>query len=89
MTPVEALDRIVHCLDRAHDNSFRAKAFDLLTATATQKAFRLDTEPAKVRDGYGRNIYGQSVLLARRLIEAGTRVVDDLRSALARGMIDM
>jgi hypothetical protein len=56
-------------------DGFRAKAFDLLTATATQKAFRLDTEPARVRDSYGRNIYGQSVLLARRLIEAGTRVV--------------
>ncbi len=55
-------------------DAFRAKAFDLLTATATQKAFRIDLEPPKVRDSYGRNIYGQSVLLARRLIEAGTRV---------------
>jgi Protein of unknown function (DUF1501) len=52
----------------------RAKAFDMLTGTATQKAFRLDEEAAKVRDAYGRNIYGQSVLLSRRLIEAGTRV---------------
>lgn len=50
------------------------KAFDLLTSPATQKAFRLDLEPVKTRDSYGRNIYGQSVLLARRLIEAGTRV---------------
>src|SRR5204862_62320 len=54
-------------------DGFRAKAFSVLTATATQQAFRLDREPPKVRDGYGRNIYGQSVLLARRLIEAGTR----------------
>ena len=36
---------------------------------------RLEHEPDRVRDAYGRNIYGQSVLLARRLIEAGTRVV--------------
>jgi hypothetical protein len=50
------------------------KAFDLLTAPATQRAFRLDLESVKTRDSYGRNIYGQSVLLARRLIEAGTRV---------------
>jgi hypothetical protein len=50
------------------------KAFDLLTSPATQKAFRLDLEPVKTRESYGRNIYGQSVLLARRLIEAGTRV---------------
>ncbi len=54
--------------------TFQARAFDLLTSPATQKAFRLDQEPAAVRRSYGRNIYGQSVLLARRLIEAGTRV---------------
>jgi hypothetical protein len=52
----------------------RQKAFDLLTAPATQKAFRLDLESDRTRDSYGRNIYGQSVLLARRLIEAGSRV---------------
>lgn len=55
-------------------SGFQSKAFDLLVSAATQKAFRLDREPLAVRDHYGRNIYGQSVLLARRLIEAGTRV---------------
>jgi hypothetical protein len=55
-------------------DAIQQKAFDLLTAPATQRAFRLDLEPVKTRDVYGRNIYGQSVLLARRLIEAGTRV---------------
>jgi hypothetical protein len=55
-------------------NRFQAKAFDLLTSPDTRRAFRLDQEPPAVRDRYGRNIYGQSVLLARRLIEAGTRV---------------
>ncbi len=54
---------------------FQGKAFDLLVSAQTQKAFRLDREPPVVRDRYGRNIYGQSVLLARRLIESGTRVV--------------
>ena len=39
-----------------------------------REAVRIDREPAKLRDAYGRNIYGQSVLLSRRLIEAGTRV---------------
>jgi hypothetical protein len=53
---------------------FQARAFDLLTSAATRQAFRLDQEPARLRDAYGRNIYGQSTLLARRLIEAGTRV---------------
>src|SRR5262245_55663005 len=52
----------------------RAKAYDLLTSKAMREAVRIDREPAKVRDAYGRNIYGQSVLLSRRLIEAGTRV---------------
>src|SRR5207248_2099541 len=54
-------------------DSFQAKAFDLLTSPATQRAFQLDREPLPVRERYGRNIYGQSVLLARRLIEAGSR----------------
>jgi hypothetical protein len=52
----------------------QARACDLLTAPAAQRAFRLDQEPARVRDAYGRNIYGQSLLLARRLVEAGTRL---------------
>jgi hypothetical protein len=52
----------------------QARACDLLTSSAAQRAFQLDQEPARVRDAYGRNIYGQSLLLARRLIEAGTRL---------------
>src|SRR5438128_524624 len=52
----------------------QAKACDLLTSAAAQRAFQLDQEPARVRDAYGRNIYGQSLLLARRLVEAGTRL---------------
>jgi Protein of unknown function (DUF1501) len=55
-------------------DTFQAKAFDLLSAPASQRAFELDREDPRVRDRYGRNIYGQSALLARRLIEAGTRV---------------
>jgi hypothetical protein len=54
---------------------FQQRAFDLLTSAATQRAFRIGEEPDPTRERYGRNIYGQSVLLARRLIEAGTRVV--------------
>jgi hypothetical protein len=55
-------------------DGIRAKAYDLLTSRAMRDAVRIDQEPAKLRDAYGRNIYGQSVLLSRRLIEAGTRV---------------
>lgn len=53
----------------------QGRAIDLLTSAAAQDAFRITNEPANVRDSYGRNIYGQSTLLARRLIEAGTRLV--------------
>jgi hypothetical protein len=55
-------------------DGIRAKAYDLLTSKAMREAVRIDREPMKVRDAYGRNIYGQSVLLSRRLVEAGTRV---------------
>lgn len=55
-------------------NAFQQKAFELMTSAETRRAFRIDDEPAKTRESYGRNIYGQSTLLARRLIEAGTRV---------------
>ena len=54
---------------------FQQRALDLLTSAEVQRAFRISDEVDKVRESYGRNIYGQSVLLARRLIEAGTRAV--------------
>ena len=54
---------------------FQQQAFDILTSRTVQSAFRIQEEKESTRERYGRNIYGQSVLLARRLIEAGTRVV--------------
>src|SRR5262245_41307491 len=68
------MDQLAGELAQNEMTSLQARAFDLLTSSATQRAFQIDCEPARVRDAYGRNIYGQSVLLARRLIEAGTRV---------------
>jgi uncharacterized protein (DUF1501 family) len=56
-------------------SDFQQRAMQLLTSENTQRAFRLSDEPEAVREAYGRNIYGQSTLLARRLIEAGTRMV--------------
>src|SRR5262249_60500609 len=52
------------------------RAFDLLTSGQAQAAFDLEAEPGRVRDRYGRNLVGQSVLLARRLVEAGLRFVN-------------
>jgi hypothetical protein len=72
---LEQLDRLRNSDRQLQDmTSFQARAFDLLTSPASQRAFQLDQEPLAVRASYGRNIYGQSVLLARRLIEAGTRL---------------
>jgi uncharacterized protein (DUF1501 family) len=54
---------------------FQQQALDLLVSPTVQAAFRIDQEKDSTRNTYGRNIYGQSVLLARRLLEAGTRLV--------------
>ncbi|MFN9717625.1 MAG: DUF1501 domain-containing protein [Planctomycetota bacterium] len=56
-------------------DEFQSRAFELLTSDAAQKAFHLNLESNETRARYGRNIYGQSALLARRLVEAGTRFV--------------
>jgi uncharacterized protein (DUF1501 family) len=51
------------------------RAFDLVSSAAAQKAFAISAEPDRVRERYGRHVFGQSVLLARRLVEAGVRLV--------------
>ena len=53
----------------------RRQAFELLASGRVANAFKLELEPAKVRDRYGRNPFGQSLLLARRLIGAGVPIV--------------
>ena len=63
LSAIEALDE------------YQQRAFDLLSSPAAQRAIDIGSEPAATRERYGRNIYGQSVLLARRMVEAGTRVV--------------
>ena len=51
------------------------KAMDLLHSTAARKAFDLSSEPVATRDRYGRSRFAQSILLARRLVEAGVSLV--------------
>lgn len=53
----------------------RQKAIGLLTGSPIRRAFELEQEPAALRDRYGRSHYGESFLLARRLVEAGVRLV--------------
>ena len=54
---------------------FYQKALDLVSSPAAKRAFDLGAEPDKLRDAYGRTTGGQGALLARRLIEAGVRLV--------------
>jgi hypothetical protein len=56
------------------DDNFQL-AYRLMSSAKARDAFALDKEPAKMRDRYGRTRFGQSCLLARRLIEAGVRLV--------------
>ncbi len=56
-------------------DEYQQQALTLLTGTAAQDAFNLDREDPRLRDRYGRHIVGQRCLLARRLIEAGVRLV--------------
>jgi len=51
------------------------KAFSLLTSGAVRRAFAIDKEDPRTRDRYGRHPFGQALLLARRLIQAGVPVV--------------
>jgi hypothetical protein len=69
-------DQLDHHLAGLADNTGRNRqALDLVTSPAARKAFDLDAEPARVRDRYGRTRFGQSCLLARRLVEAGVPLV--------------
>ena len=60
----------------SHDfDTYRSRAFRLLDSKTARLAFRLDGEDPKLRDRYGRTKHGQSLLLARRLVESGVRFV--------------
>jgi uncharacterized protein (DUF1501 family) len=52
-----------------------AKAFDMVGSPAAQKAFDLSAETEQTRERYGKHYFGQSLLLARRLVEAGVKLV--------------
>jgi hypothetical protein len=56
-------------------DAFYARALTMLSRPKVRQAFDLTAEPGRLRDDYGRTTYGQSCLLARRLVEAGVRFV--------------
>ena len=57
-----AIDRLSH---------FQKRAFEMLITSKTREAFDLSRESAQTRDAYGRTLSGSSLLIARRLVEAG------------------
>jgi hypothetical protein len=57
-------------------DDYYQRALNLIVSGRARKAFDLSEEKPELRDRYGRNTFGQSCLLARRLVEAGTRVVE-------------
>jgi hypothetical protein len=76
---LRALDRRPEPMERLPDlaaaKAHHERAFDLLATPAVTRAFDVTREPAAVRERYGMNVHGQSVLLARRLAEAGVPLV--------------
>ena len=56
-------------------DEFHQKAAQMVLSPQAQSAFDVDKEPEKLRDAYGRHEFGQSCLLARRLVESGVRFV--------------
>jgi len=63
-------DEVLAGLDR-----FQQQAYDIVRSPRARTAFDLNHEAPRLRDQYGRTTFGQSCLLARRLVEAGTRFV--------------
>lgn len=76
---LDQLDRHLDAADRngalGSFNRQQQQAFDILLSANSGGAVQLDREPAATRDRYGRSPFGQSALLARRLIEAGVALV--------------
>lgn len=56
-------------------DEFRGQAMRMIASPKVREAFALEKEPDRLRDHYGRNEYGESFLLARRLVESGVKVV--------------
>jgi hypothetical protein len=84
-----SLQKIIDDQSRLISYSAQARGFDayydkalaMLDSPKLREAFNISSETDKVRESYGRTTYGQSCLLARRLIEAGTKFVTTYFSA--------
>lgn len=88
----KSLDRMERAFDREGElgalDQFEAQAVTLLTNPQTRDAFDLSKEDAATRDRYGRNRWGQQLLLARRLVEAGVEIVTSSLSGPLCGRVN-
>ena len=67
--------RLLDTSDANHIDRLRQRALGLATSSKTREALDVSREKPALRDRYGRHLFGQSTLLARRLVEAGVRFV--------------
>lgn len=73
-------------------NTFYERAYNMISSPAARDAFDIEKEDGKLRDTYGRNTAGQRLLMARRLVEAGVRMVTltyggwDMHTGITAGM---
>jgi hypothetical protein len=72
----EAMPDIEKATAQYNLDDYYQRALNLIVSGRARDAFAIERESEKLRDRYGRNTFGQSLLLARRLVEAGTRVVE-------------
>lgn len=88
----KSLDRMERAFDREGElgalDEFEAQAVTLLTNPKARDAFDLSKENARTRDRYGRNRWGQQLLLARRLVEAGVDIVTSSLSGPLCGRVN-
>ena len=73
-------------------DTFYQQAYSLISSPKAKEAFNINAEDAKLRDAYGRNAAGQRMIMARRLVEAGVRLVSltfggwDMHSGIKAGI---
>jgi len=81
----DAMPEIEKAVENYALDSYYQKAFDLILSGRARDAFDLSKEDDKMRDRYGRHTFGQGCLMARRLIEAGTKFVQMNWPSVANG----
>jgi len=88
----KSLDKMERAFDKENElgalDEFESQAMTLLTNPATRDAFDLGMEDDKTRDRYGRNRWGQQLLMARRLVESGVEIVTSTLSGPLCGRVN-